>query len=489
MHFPTLRNVILTTFIFAISCVALMFSQRDSQASGVCNFNSEALTFAGSPVDQARCLLRSVRRYAHLGPILSQLPNSLQDRVGRPVDVSVEDLRAYVNHHGFTETQIGGNLDDPISRANNNQSSAPLARYFIIHDTSTPYFGNDPFPGNLDTDRRVNNLDYYRDSTGNAKAHVFVNRGGEVYNGHDFGVPWRATKLEINEVGVPAKGLFLHIEIVQPRRRDPQGGQSNDALAPDPGFSQAQYDWLALFYVAASVRKGEWLIPAYHAVLDNHLPDGHDDPQKFDIEMWSGRLGDLVSDIGQFDPTEAGANVSENAKHSLKVTKYYVALHSDYVSGNSSAFRAPDGSILARVSPEFLRGAEIEGSAKLQDGRILNYHSKVNDEIRWQFVSEPYGIGANRCPLDPLRSVAVDRNVIPLNSRLLISETVGLTLPDGTIHDGIWYAVDVGGGINGDRVDLFTGIGKISMKVIDNHGIDHLQPLTVKVLDHHSSCP
>ena len=45
------------------------------------------------------------------------------------------------------------------------------------------------------------------------------------------------------------------------RRDADQGGPKNDALAPEPGFTVAQYDRLALLYVSASVPHGAWLIP------------------------------------------------------------------------------------------------------------------------------------------------------------------------------------------------------------------------------------
>jgi hypothetical protein len=64
-------------------------------------------------------------------------------------------------------------------------------------------------------------------------------------------------------------------------------------VAPQPGFSEAQYRRLALLYVAASLRAGTWLIPAYHAVLDSGFDGGHDDPQNFDLAVWDARLGAL----------------------------------------------------------------------------------------------------------------------------------------------------------------------------------------------------
>ena len=48
----------------------------------------------------------------------------------------------------------------------------------------------------------------------------------------------------------------------------PGRGRRNDAQAPTPGFTAAQYDGLALLYVIASVRAGAWLVPAFHAPID-----------------------------------------------------------------------------------------------------------------------------------------------------------------------------------------------------------------------------
>lgn len=94
-------------------------------------------------------------------------------------------------------------------------------------------------------------------------------------------------------IGRPAKGLFLHVELLQPRRRDPAGGPNNDAIAPTPGFTAQQYDKLALLYAMASARAGTWLIPAYHAALDDGLADGHDDPQHFDLTAFVAALTTL----------------------------------------------------------------------------------------------------------------------------------------------------------------------------------------------------
>jgi len=67
------------------------------------------------------------------------------------------------------------------------------------------------------------------------------------------------------------------------------------------------------------------------------------------------------------------------------------------------------------------------------------------------------------CKVVAMRTVAIDKNLIPKRSVLFIKETVGLKMPDGSAHDGYWYASDVGGAIKGKRIDLYTGVGARSM--------------------------
>jgi 3D (Asp-Asp-Asp) domain-containing protein len=67
------------------------------------------------------------------------------------------------------------------------------------------------------------------------------------------------------------------------------------------------------------------------------------------------------------------------------------------------------------------------------------------------------------CKVVAMRTVAVDKNLIPKGSVLFIKETVGLRMPDGSTHDGYWYASDTGGAIKGKRIDLFTGFSASSM--------------------------
>jgi hypothetical protein len=262
---------------------------------GPCDFNVETLSFAGNSVEQAACLVRPVNRWAHLGPPLGNLPKALAARVGGSEALPDRAaLTALIDESGLAP-QFADGLDSQLSRARDGDPFSPMARYFVIHDTSGPKLGS--FPANLDENARINNLARFHCSDSFELAHAVINRKGGVFFGHDFGVPWRSTKFErALFFGNALKGLFLHVELIQPRRRGP-GRRANDIAAPDPGFTGAQYRRLALLYAIASVRAGEWLIPAFHAVIDGDVRGGHDDPQNFDIEAFAQALEGIMEQL------------------------------------------------------------------------------------------------------------------------------------------------------------------------------------------------
>ena len=59
-------------------------------------------------------------------------------------------------------------------------------------------------------------------------------------------------------------------------------------------------------------------------------------------------------------------------------------------------------------------------------------------------------------------------------------------MPDGSAHDGLWYASDVGSAIKGQRIDLFTGRGAASAQVIKTL---NLQSLSVSKVSNFEGCP
>ena len=87
----------------------------------------------------------------------------------------------------------------------------------------------------------------------------------------------------------------------------------------------------------------------------------------------------------------------------------------------------------------------------------------ATNRVRFQRSNTLYGDGVSG-NLVPYRTIAVDRTLIPIGSVVYIPEARGVTvtLPSGerAVHDGYFYAGDVGNAIQGNHVDVFLGIAK-----------------------------
>ena len=134
-------------------------------------------------------------------------------------------------------------------------------------------------------------------------------------------------------------------------------------------------------------------------------------------------------------------------------------------------------------------------------GEILSQITAAGESAlkapEWFMRATYYYIGGGRgirgrdsmgCRVVPMRTLAVDPAVVPRGTVVFIKETVGLPLPGGGVHDGLWYASDIGGAIKGQHIDLFTGFGASSARALTGHGID-LAHLTVTRVSNFSGCP
>jgi 3D (Asp-Asp-Asp) domain-containing protein len=142
---------------------------------------------------------------------------------------------------------------------------------------------------------------------------------------------------------------------------------------------------------------------------------------------------------------------------------------------STSAQAAPDSDPIGDLLVSALTGT-LPGTAEFRMKASL-YHAGAK------------GVGALDslgCKVVAMRTAAIDRNVIPRRTRLFIKETVGLPMPDGSIHDGFWYASDTGGAIKGEKIDLFTGHGSGSMKPLMPL---NLAKLTVAKAGEFKGCP
>lgn len=189
----------------------------------------------------------------------------------------------------------------------------------MIHDTSGPNYGHRAFPDDINTNPKINNLKSFVCNDEWGKAHIVINRMGDILVNHDFSVPWRETKFEqAAEFGGALKGLFEHNEMIQPRRAGAGGG---DGHSPDPAFTPAQYDRLALVYTVISVRAGHWLIPAFHAALDADIRNGHDDPLNFKIDSFADSIDRLMEKLeGAGQPQASNAATATDAQADTPAT-------------------------------------------------------------------------------------------------------------------------------------------------------------------------
>jgi hypothetical protein len=295
-----LKSICISVIAMAASCCVFSFTANAQtrvirKKPNICSVSTTAIEQEDieRSISQAKCYLRHVQVGGDpdLQP-LAGLPSNLVTIVGRKFTIEKSLVRKYLVKNHVDEKTLGGNLDRPLA----TNTSGIKAFYFIIHDTSDLLSGSS-FPQNInDANFRLNKRIVRFDKDGNPIAHVFINRVGQSETQVDFNTPFVTTKFqrETKALRNSRRGLFLGVELIQPRLKDRDG---HDSISPEPGLTDSQLKRLALVYVAASARGGKWLIPVFHATVDFGLADGHDDPQRFDLDKWNGILGDLLKEI------------------------------------------------------------------------------------------------------------------------------------------------------------------------------------------------
>lgn len=270
---------------------------------GLCRFDAASRSFGGTAAEQAACLTRQVLFRGRIGD--ATITDNLAQRAGQPTGITVERLGTYTAGLGLLPVMLGGPFQAPVD-----------ASYFVIHDTSAPNCSalgatapSCPVRGQMPANRdqagwaaAVGYLGHPRQAP-RRLAHAFTNRIGESITEVDFRIPFATTKFEQCVDAQAKSGAFVGVENIQPRTGVPPAPSDrrsvNDRIAPDPGFTAAQYDRLALLYVVASVRHRRWLIPAFHAVIDHHYLNGHDDPQNFDMQAFSAAVDRHIERLGR----------------------------------------------------------------------------------------------------------------------------------------------------------------------------------------------
>jgi hypothetical protein len=259
-------------------------------------FDREKCQFMGDKIEQAKFLLRPVLPLGIIGKQnLAKLPVFLDNALsGKTALPSVDSLKNYFKKNAIDVEHLGGSLDESIAVNSKNIK----AKYLVIHDTSSPEIAGGKFSDEVNSPDWIHNQPqkvYKVKDVEKVLAHAFIGRTGVSYSQIGFKKAWRATKFESLLGADLSRGLFIHIELIQPRTNGDKAIFFYDA--PKPGFTEAQYKRLALIYLCASIRAKSWIIPVYHCVLDEGIPKGHDDPQNFSLDEFCKQLEILVGQL------------------------------------------------------------------------------------------------------------------------------------------------------------------------------------------------
>ena len=190
----------------------------------------------------------------------------------------------------------------------------------------------------------------------------------------------------------------------------------------------------------------------------------------------------ILSGCANSDMVNGGDSSKNNIQNSspqwtLWNTYYYVSNESDHPSSETTGIYTSSCEKIADVSIRYSDLACIEGTGQLNDGRLINYASTcrcgrpcpTGGTVCWSVLDTtqfPWGKGARNNPLHPLRSLAVDRSIIPLGRTIYIPSWDGMIIPAlsglaGFEHDGCFRTDDVGGAIQGTHIDIFSGTSEM----------------------------
>jgi hypothetical protein len=274
------------TFLILLQTTINLKAQTTSE-----QFDKTTMEYKGDKATQAKLLMRHVAIWGEITEIQAKLDTSYLKLLSNKINITKAQVKNYLSTNTVTEAEVGGNIDSTVSSINVNGKKI-YAKYFVIHDVSTPAL-KDTFPSNINEDTwSFNNPNIWTKKV----THTYVTRTGGCKTVTNFSEGLRATKFELKVLGTISRGLYIHIELVQPRVYPP-GNEDNAPVAPTPGFTDIQYQKLALLYICASIRKGEWLVPAFHANIDEKLPDAHDNPQNFETNKFTNQIVMMVSKI------------------------------------------------------------------------------------------------------------------------------------------------------------------------------------------------
>lgn len=152
-------------------------------------------------------------------------------------------------------------------------------------------------------------------------------------------------------------------------------------------------------------------------------------------------------------------------------TYYDFPSESDF-NGETVALKNARCKTIKDVARTFYEAVCVQGSGTLQTGSTVSFAKRdcacaplcprTDQHICFDELDArafPWGRGATGRAITPLLSVAVDTDVVPLDTPLYIPEFDGVPRdPSGSAnHDGCFIAQDRGVRVKGQHIDVFTG--------------------------------
>lgn len=212
-----------------------------------------------------------------------------------------------------------------------------------------------------------------------------------------------------------------------------------------------------------------WARESYHSDNTPSLPDPRHETALFIRDTRSHTIGGATNVESQNPQDPLDLPVVGRSLGVFRNT-YYCFPNEAHYSGEQTAVFDAQCVQIALVPQSFHDRVCVQGSGRLLSGQTISYAKRdcscasecprSKQRICYEALSQakyPWGRGAVGKPITPLRTIAVDSSVIPLNSAVFIPAFVSIPLPDGTPHDGCFFAEDRGSKVVGHSIDVFAG--------------------------------
>ena len=157
-------------------------------------------------------------------------------------------------------------------------------------------------------------------------------------------------------------------------------------------------------------------------------------------------------------------------------TYYDFPSESDF-SGSTVALKNPHCKTIKSVARSFYESLCVQGSGTLASGSTVSFAKRdcecaelcprTGQHICFDELDSktyPWGRGATGRAITPLLTIAVDSELVPLDTPVYIPEYDGIPRDPArsALHDGCFIAQDRGVRVKGEHVDVFTGHREIT---------------------------